>query len=168
MSPSASEVASKVASSQTVHSTLSKIFGKKSSKGSTSKKFSVKILKPISIMLLPPGTKTIPRGKNKDKLRDSGNLLSCTISPDDTKEIVTEKVVSLFPCLKVGGFKIMRSTKSGDIFEADLFDANGDNILEFVGNGPLLLSSRTAVVAPMASQQSDIIESKKLGMCDVL
>ena len=62
----------------------------------------------------------------------------------------------------------MRSTKSGDIFEADWFDANGDNIMEFFGNGPLLLSSRTEVIAPMASQQPDITESKKLGMCDLL
>ena len=107
-------------------------------------------------------------GKTRTNFQDSGNPLSCTISPDDTKEIVTEKVVTLFPCLKFGGFKIMRSTKSGDIFETDLFDANVDNILKFVGNGQLLLSGRTAVVAPMASQQPDIIESKKLGMCNVL
>ena len=108
-----------MAFSQTVHSTLSKILGKKSSKHSMSRKLSVKMLKPISIMLLPPGTKTIPRGTNKDKLRDSGNLLCCTVSPDVTKEIVTERVITLFPCMKVGGFKIMRSTNSGDIFEAD-------------------------------------------------
>ena len=106
-------------------------------------------------MLLPHSTKTLPRGRKKDSLRDSGNIASCMIGPNDNEETVNEKIITLFPSLRVAGFKMMTTTKSGDVFEAEkLPNFDGETILEFIGNGPLLLQSRAAIVAPISVKQN--------------
>ena len=160
--PAASEIASKMSSSESVHNTLKKIFGQKSlRKGGASKS---KSLKPTTVILLPNGTKTLPRGKKKDSLRESGYIGSCIISPDDNSASLTKKIVSIFPSLNVAGFNIMTSTKSGDIFEARLPDVNGETVTDFIANGPLLISSRAAVVTPIVKYtHHDGI--KQLGNC---
>ena len=55
----------------------------------------------------------------------------------------------------------MTSTKSGDIFEARLPVVNGETVTDFIANGPLLISSRAAVVAPIVKSTDDDI--KQLG-----
>ena len=176
----ASEVASKISSSASVHNTLSKIFGKKSTTSHKSNK--KKTLKATSVILLPANYKTAPRGRKKEELRESGNFQSCFISPEDTSDMLSKKIISLFPSLSISGFKIMRATKSGDLFEAKLLYCTGEAILSLIGNGPLLLMPRAAVVTPIVSQaethiavynetvlqtdtESEEASSEKYGMC---
>lgn len=145
---SASAIASKVSTS--AHTTLSKIFGKSSSKGTIKKKTKAKA---TSVILLPSGSKTVPRGRKREQLRDSGHVQSCYISIEDDCDTLSEKIVSMFPSLKIAGFKIMNATKSGDLFEAQLPQLNGEFIMELTGNGPLFIIPRAAVVAPIVSPQ---------------
>ena len=76
------------------------------------------------------------------------------IGPNDNEETVNEKIITLFSSLRVAGFKMM-TTKSGDVFEAKKWpNFDGETILEFFGNGPFLLQSRAAIVAPISVKQN--------------
>ena len=97
--------------------------------------------------------------------------------------MLSKKIISLFPSLSISGFKIMSATKSGDLFEAKLLDCTaGEAILSLIGNGPLLLMPRAAVVTPIVLQaethiavynetvlqtdtESEEASSEKYGMC---
>ena len=61
-----------------------------------------------------------------------------------------QRKLFLFPSLKIAGFKII---KSGDLFEAQLPQLNGEFIMELTGNGPLFIIPRAAVAAPIVSPQ---------------
>ena len=73
-----SEVASKISSSASVHNTLSKVFGKKSTTSHKSNK--KKTLKVTSVILLPANYKTALRGQKKKNWK-SGNFQSCSGLP---------------------------------------------------------------------------------------
>lgn len=95
--------------------------------------------------------------------------------------MLSKKIISLFPSLIISGFKIMSATKSGDLFEAKLLDCTGEAILSLIGNGPLLLMPRAAVVTPLCHRlkliavynetvlqidtESEEASSEKYGMC---
>ena len=74
-----SEVASKISSSASVHNTLSKIFGKKSTTSHKSNK--KKTLKATSVILLPAAYKTAPRGWKKEELRERAAIFRAVLYP---------------------------------------------------------------------------------------
>lgn len=92
-----------------VHSTLSKLFGRKKSsyhpisKGPQQKKLCrspgqpaavKKTQEPITVLLLSPDINKVPRDK---QLRKSGNMKSCIISEKDEPSDVVSKILNCFP-----------------------------------------------------------------------
>jgi hypothetical protein len=79
---------------------------------------------PITVICVESSTISIPHDNSKHKARGF-----CLICPFDSQEVVVNKLNQVFD-KKV---KMLRATKSNDLFEIDY--TNGKELLEMIGTG---------------------------------
>ena len=84
----------------------------------------------VTVICVDATSVSIPRKKAKLKSDEKTKL--CIISPTDSNEEVSSKINKLF----VKNVKMLRPTKSGDLFDIEE-NLNGEDLLELIGSGCL-------------------------------
>ena len=159
--------------SSSVHSTLNKIFNKKGRKAvATKRKAELPIEddtrraskksrsadnkeSAITVVRVEHTVISIPR--DKLKLKELGLMQFCLISPMDSKETVAAKLNEVFN----EEVKILRATKSNDLFEVN--QMNGEELLDMIGSGCLYVKSTkkpaTAAVQPTILSEKSLTDT---------
>ena len=176
--PSASSIGGKLRNTD-VQSTLEKLFNKRpnnvptkekglspssaavnvttrSIPSSSKRKRDTNAEKAITVVLVKPGENSTRL--NKHLLRVENRMKYLLVSPSDTKSEVLLKLQKLFD----KPVTLLRSTKSGDLFEITE-GMNGDEVLGLVGSGCLHVSGPSEVshasVKPHAKKSSSLEKS---------
>ena len=111
-------------------------------------------LKSITVTLLPPHTYTVPKEREKRRLRDEGRVTCCVISKEEKVETLVLKLRNSFSQLLKGEqFVFLRTTKSGDLFPVDEEMVDVDAVLNLAGSSGLFISTLTPATVSTPTQQ---------------
>ena len=110
-------------------------------------------LKSITVTLLPPHIYTVPKEREKRRLRDEGHVTCCVISKEEKVETLVLKLRNSFSQLLKGEqFVFLRTTKSG-VFPVDEEMADVDAVLNLAGSSGLFISTLTPATVSTPTQQ---------------
>ena len=99
--------------------------------------------KAITVICVDCSAITIPR--DKARLKSNGQMRLCLVSPSDDKEKISVKLNEAFG----KPVKVVRATRSGDLFDAH--DMDGEEVLDAIGGGCLYVKPcniPSAIVKP--------------------